>query len=279
MKNKAVISLLGCGWLGFPLGLNLISRGFHVKGTTTGNDKLALLKAEGIDSYLVQFDALKPDPDLNNFLNADILIISVPPGRRNVNGPENYRRMAEILIRQLVFSRISKLIFISSTSVYADSNSMITESSEVSAETQPGNLIAEVETLFRSLPMKVIILRLAGLIGPGRAPGRFFAGKTSIPNGQSPVNLIHLDDVIRLIQSLIENDQSQGVYNGCTPSHPTKEEFYTLAAKQAGLIPPEFLPEKITWKIIGSERLGSELNFNFKFPSLMDWLRSEECIL
>jgi len=43
------------------------------------------------------------------------------------------------------------------------------------------------------------VIRLAGLIGPGRNPARFFAGKTNIPNGNAPVNLIHLDDCIGFI--------------------------------------------------------------------------------
>jgi len=272
MKSKEVISLLGCGWLGFPLSVNLISKAYKIKASSTSPDKLAMLKAEGIDPYLVQFNALKPDPDLHDLLHADILIISVPPGGRSINGPENYRKMADVLKSQLAESRISRLILISSTSVYADSNSTITESSEISPDTLSGSLMAEIETILSSLPIKVIILRLAGLIGPGRSPGRFFAGKSNIPNGLAPVNLIHLDDAVNLITCLIETQNAAGIYNGCAPSHPTKAEFYTLAAKIEQLEPPSFLPEKVKWKVISSERTGKELNFSYKFPSLMDWL-------
>lgn len=272
MKDKRVISLLGCGWLGFPLATNLISKGFRLKGSTTSPDKIPLLKSEGVDPYLVQFSALKPDPDLLDLFNADTLIISVPPGRRNAEGPENYRRMAEVLMRQLAQSPVSRLILISSTSVYSDTNSLITESSEISPDTESGKVIAEVETLLMGLPVKVIILRLAGLIGPGRLPGRFFAGKTDIPNGYAPVNLIHLEDVIDLINSLIDDEQAEGIYIGCAPSHPTKEEFYTHAAMLEKLEPPVFVPEKVSWKLVSSERTGTELNFSYKFPSLMAWL-------
>ena len=47
------------------------------------------------------------------------------------------------------------------------------------------------------------ILRLAGLVGPGRHPGRFFAGK-SAPDGQHGVNLVHLEDVIGAIELLLQ---------------------------------------------------------------------------
>lgn len=272
MKSKEVISLLGCGWLGFPLSVNLISKAYKIKASSTSPEKLPLLKAEGIDPYLVHFNALEPDPDLHDLLDADILIISVPPGGRRINGPENYRKMAEVLKSQLAESRISRLILISSTSVYADSNCIITESSEISPDTLSGSLMAEIETILSSLPIKVIILRLAGLIGPGRSPGRFFAGKSNVPNGLAPVNLIHLDDAVNLITCLIDTGNAAGIYNGCAPSHPAKEEFYTLAAKLEQMKPPTFLPEKVKWKVISSERTGNELNFSYKFASLMNWL-------
>jgi len=272
MKNKKVISLLGCGWLGFPLALDLISNGFIVKGSTTSPEKMQVLKAAGIDPILVQFDQYHPEPDLDSLLAGDIMIVSVPPGRRTAEGPDNYKRMGEILTAQIPGSSISKLIFISSTSVYSDSNSLLTESSEISPETASGKVIAEVEKSLLALPMNVIVLRLAGLFGPGRSPGRFFSGKSNIPNGLAPVNMIHQDEVIAITNVLIDSDTARGVYIGSTPSHPSKQEFYTLAARLDKLPEPNFIPEKLNWKIVESERVEKELGFSYKFPSLIDRL-------
>ncbi len=272
MKKKKVINLLGCGWLGYPLALDLISRGFIVKGSTTSPEKIPVLKASGIDPILVQFDQYHPEPDLTELLDGDILIVSVPPGRRNVEGPDNYKRMGEILSSQIPGSSISKLIFISSTSVYSDSNSVLTESSEISPQTTSGKIIAEIEKSLLALPIQVIILRLAGLFGPGRSPGRFFSGKTNIPNGFAPVNMIHQEEAISLINSLIDSNTSKGIYIGSTPSHPTKEEFYTLATRLDKLTEPEFIAEKLNWKIVESERVEKELGFSYRFPNLLDRL-------
>ncbi|HEY1061811.1 MAG TPA: SDR family NAD(P)-dependent oxidoreductase [Daejeonella sp.] len=272
MKKKKVINLLGCGWLGYPLALDLISRGFIVKGSTTSPEKIPVLKASGIDPILVQFDQSHPEPDLTELLDGDILIVSVPPGRRNVEGPDNYKRMGEILSSQIPGSSISKLIFISSTSVYSDSNSVLTESSEISPQTTSGKIIAEIEKSLLALPIQVIILRLAGLFGPGRSPGRFFSGKTNIPNGFAPVNMIHQEEAISLINSLIDSNTSKGIYIGSTPSHPTKEEFYTLATRLDKLTEPEFIAEKLNWKIVESERVEKELGFSYRFPNLLDRL-------
>lgn len=273
MENKVKISLLGCGWLGFPLAINLISRGFQVKGSTTSQDKLAIFREVGIDPFLIQFSTSGIDPDLHNFLNADILIISIPPGRRSIDGIGNYRKMAITIADQLRISKVSKLIFISSTSVYPDSNSTLTEFSTVDPETESGMVIKETEDILSSLDMKVILLRLSGLIGPKRMPGRFFAGKTQVPNGLAPVNMIHQDDVIGLINCLIDSESAEGVYVGCSPSHPSKEEFYDLAARAEQLEPPTFISEKLRWKLISSERTEKELNFTYKYPSLIDWLK------
>lgn len=272
MKNKKVISLLGCGWLGFPLALDLISRGFIVKGSTTSPEKIPVLKASGIDPILVQFDQSQPEPDLTELLDGDILIVSVPPGRRNVDGPDNYKRMGETLFAQIPGSSISKLIFISSTSVYSDSNSVLSESSEISPQTPSGKVIAEIEKSLLALPIQVIVLRLSGLFGPGRSPGRFFSGRTNIPNGLAPVNMIHQDEVISLINKLIDSEAAKGIYIGATPSHPTKAEFYTLAARIDKLPEPNFISEKLNWKIVESERVEKELGFSYKFPNLIERL-------
>jgi nucleoside-diphosphate-sugar epimerase len=272
MNTKKEINILGCGWLGFSLALNLISRGFAIKGSTTSPEKMQELKLAGIDPFLIQFDQTLPEPKLDPLLDGEILIVSVPPGRRTAAGPNNYKRMGEILSSQIPKSKISKLIFISSTSVYSDSNQEYTESSEISPETLSGKVIAEVEKSLLALPMNVIILRLAGLFGPGRSPGRFFSGKSNIPNGLAPVNMIHQDEVIAIINALIDSNTANGVFIGSTPSHPSKQEFYTLAARLDKLTEPNFIQEKLNWKIVESERVEMELGFSYKFPNLLDRL-------
>lgn len=273
MKNNYKISLLGCGWLGYPLAKYLISKEFNVKASTTSHAKLELFKSDGIDPFLVQFNVNDQDPELLDFLDSGILVISVPPGRRSESGPDNYRKMAGALRPFLNTGRISKIIFISSTSVYPESNTEITESSAIAPQTKSAKAIAEFEEMLNEANSKVIILRLAGLIGPGRTPGRFFSGKTGIANGKAPVNLIHLDDAIALIGKLIDDENAEGIYNGCAPIHPIKEEFYKLAAKSEGLPLPEFIAEKKAWKVISTERTDKELNFNYKYASPMACLK------
>lgn len=272
MDNKGVISLLGCGWLGFPLAKSLISKGFTVMASTTTYSKLEVFKKAGIDPYLVQFSDSVQIPDLKKFFNAEILIITIPPGRRDPKGFDTYRRMVKFVFNQLPHSKISKLILISSTSVYSDSNDIVDELTKTNPETESGQLMADTESYLGKQNVNLISLRLAGLIGPGRMPGKFFAGKTQIPNGLAPVNLIHQNDAIGILHCLIKDGNASGIFNGCAPTHPTREEFYTLAAELEGLAKPDFVSEKTAWKTVSSVRMANHLNYQFEIPSLMDWL-------
>jgi nucleoside-diphosphate-sugar epimerase len=276
MGEKRIISLLGCGWLGFPLAKRLISNGFPVMATTATPAKLKLFEAEGIDPFLVQFSRAVQICDLKKFLNADTLIITIPPGRLDPQGFDNYSQMVDFVCNDVPNSNISHLILVSSTSVYADNNATVNEFSAVLPNSESGKLLAETETRLQGLALNFISLRLAGLIGPGRMPGKFFAGKSLVPNGLAPVNLIHLNDAIGIILCLIDRPYMSGIFNGCAPTHPTREEFYTLAAEVECLQKPTFKPERTSWKTVSGTRTANDLNYSFEIPDLLDWLQTRK---
>lgn len=273
MNDKGIISLLGCGWLGFPLAINLLSEGYRIKASTTTEGKLDVMSKAGIDPYLVHFSSSSPTAQFKPLLEAHTLIISIPPGRNNPEGFESYRQMVRALCKEVPGTGIAHIILVSSTSVYPEVNDMVDEFTAIDPDTESGKLMEQTEALISNLPVNVIIVRLAGLIGPQRMPGRFFAGKNNIPNGLAAVNLIHRNDAIRLILLLIKNDHASGIYNGCAPSHPSRTEFYTLAAQKENLAAPHFINEKIRWKTVVSKRT-MELGFKFEFSSLMQFLKS-----
>ena len=95
------ISILGCGWLGKPLATSFLEAGFSVKGSTTSEEKVPVLEALGIDTYLVNISEFE---EFDAFLEADILIIAITS--KDIDGFEN-------LIAQIQESTIQKVIFIS----------------------------------------------------------------------------------------------------------------------------------------------------------------------
>lgn len=278
MNKTDTISLLGCGWLGFPLATRLVSKGFPVKASTTSPEKIELFASKGIDPYLVQFSVQQSDDDVKKLLDAHTLIISIPPGRRNPGGFDSYRKMVETVCRLVPDSLLKRIILISSTSVYPDTDDVVTENTSVAPDTDSGRLMVETEIALKKLPVVLIVLRLSGLVGPDRRPGKFFAGKTSVANGQAPVNLVHRDDVVKLIEVVLEDPASSGIYNVCAPSHPSRMDFYQLAAACEALPEPEFINEKKAWKIVNSSRIGREIDFDFSVPDLIMWLKSDKRI-
>lgn len=256
------ISILGCGWYGTALAKALINQGEHVKGSTTSPHKKDVLAADGIEPYLANFLPGSESYDAD-FFNCDVLFVCIPPKSRAGEAAGYIYKMQRIIaaIRQ---SGIKNIIFISSTAVYADLNAEVDELSDPQPVSDAGRILLQVENLFKNeTAFKTTIIRFAGLIGPGRDPGRFFAGKKDIPNGNATVNLIHLDDCIGLSLAVINKQAFGYLFNGCSPGHPTRSAFYTQASVNSGLEPPQFIPELKEWKIVKSVNTEAILGYHF----------------
>ncbi len=273
MNRKKIhkISVLGCGWLGLPLANKLIEAGYQVKGSTTSKDKLGLLATTGIDPFLVQLNPEIEGDEIRCFLETDLLIINVPPGRPKEKA-DLYEAKMKHLAEAIRRSTIHKLLFVSSTSVYPEDNLTVDEFTETYAHSDSALRMLQAENIFNSLPnLQTTIIRMAGLIGPERHPGRFFAGKENMPNGLAPVNLIHLDDCIGMIKHIIQNGIWGETFNGAAPTHPAKMDFYDLASLKLNHKNANFVVEKNSYKVVNSEKIMN-YGYEFKHPDLMGWL-------
>ena len=254
MKQK--ISILGCGWLGEPLAERLIELGYSIKGSTTSESKVRGLEAIGILPFIIRIEDLR----LNSleFLDSEILIVDLPS-----KNTEGFKK----LIQHIEKSLVKKVLFISSTSVYADSNEILTEQNNL----KPSPLV-EIEYLFKSNPaFQTTIIRFAGLIGYNRKPGMFFPKGKKIGNPNGFVNMIHRDDCIRIIELIIEKKIWNETFNACADTHPSRREFYTKAALDIGNDIPDFeetgSPES---KIISNQKLKTILGYEFQYPNLLE---------
>ncbi len=264
--SKKQISILGCGWLGLPLAKHLLSKQYSIKGSSTSNNKKSILDAAGIEPYIFKLGESNNEELYKDFLfGCDIIVINFPP-RRIPNIANIYKEQMESILPYI--SQDQKVIFVSSTSVYQNTNDWVTETLENKPEKESGKAVLEVENLLKShSKSNLTILRLAGLIGYDRVPGRFLANKKEVANGKAPINVIHQDDCIGLIEAIIERDAWGEIINGSADEHPLREEFYTLAAKKEKLTPPEFKETKsIQFKKISNTKSKTLLNYNYKYP-------------
>lgn len=271
------ISLLGCGWLGLPLAKSLIKDGFLVKGSTTSLEKMDVLKDVGIFPFQINVKEDVIEGEMASFLeNSSILIIDIPPKLRgNSNGTstalsKTFVAKIQTLISYIEQSTVKKVLFVSSTSVYADDNSVVTEITKPQPETESGKQLMETEfALMNNNHFQTTVIRFGGLIGDDRHPIRFLSGKKNIENPDAPINLIHQTDCIGIIKSVIENDVWNEVFNAVLPYHPSRKEYYTQKAIKLNLPLPEFDESKPSiGKIISSEKLIHQLHYTFKVNEL-----------
>ena len=71
MKN---VSVLGCGWLGKPLAVELLNNGFFVKGSTTSESKI-----EDLEQFSIELSLICRRVSGDNYLNVTKAIKDIDP--------------------------------------------------------------------------------------------------------------------------------------------------------------------------------------------------------
>lgn len=267
------ISILGCGWLGLPLGRHLVERGYRVKGSTTTADKLETIRQAGIEPYHIELGPDLRGNDVEAFFDADLLFLNVPPPRRRDDLRTYHLRQVEAVCDAMTDAAIDWVIFASSTGVYPRVDRVVTEDdapSDPDAVDGPlrasGAVLIEAEQQLQdAADFDATVIRFAGLYGGDRHPGRFLAGRTRVSGGDAPVNLIHREDCIGIVTAVIEQEARNDVFNACSDRHPTRRRLYTAAAKEMGLKPPTFEPGGEN-KIVSNEKVKRVLGYTFQHP-------------
>ncbi|MGV3345119.1 SDR family oxidoreductase [Enterobacteriaceae bacterium LUAb1] len=267
MKKVAIV---GLGWIGMPLAMSLSMRGWQVKGTKTTSDGVDAARMCGIESYLLTLPmaAESRADDLAELLDVNVLIVTLPVTCTG-SSADAYLQSVQEIVDSALFYQVPRIVFTSSVSVYGQDEGIIQENAGLHPSTEAGKILVELENWLHALPgTSVDILRLAGLVGPKRHPGRFLAGKTDIVDGTHRVNLVHLDDVVGAIALLLNTSQGGHVYNLCAPQHPSRAEFYPCVARQLGMIPPLFRENTggKKGKIIDGSKICDDLGFNYRYP-------------
>lgn len=255
MKQR--ISILGCGWLGTALAFELIQKGYAVNGSTTSNIKFNLLKSNGVTPFKI--DISNRHFYSSNFLFSEVLIIAIPS--KNINDFKH-------LISQIEKSELKKVIFISSTSVYPNTNGIVTENTVTKSFS-----LSEIEQLFKiNTVFKSTIIRFGGLFGYDRKPGNFIKVDKKIENPEGYINFIHRDDCIRIIEQVMISNTWNETLNACADTHPKRREFYKKEMLKIGRLEPIFNESSTNdYKIVSNEKLKTLLNYTFKYSNLMNY--------
>ena len=262
------IAILGCGWLGFPLGKNLVAKGHQVVGSVTSEAKTIPLSEAGIQPVVLQLNPEANEAILSDFLAADLLVIAIPP-RAGKYGDSFHVEQIEGILPSLQKSTIQKVVYISSTSVYPDLGQVATEDSEVI----PTHSLIQVENLLKNaLGENVTILRCGGLMGQERIPAKYFAGKT-INTGAIPVNYVHREDAVGVVTTILEKGIFGETFNVVSPEHPVRKEVYLKNCAELGFAEPIFVEPETTipYKVIDATKLLNKTGYEFRYANPLDY--------
>ena len=259
------ISIIGLGWFGNQLAEKLKEK-HTVCGTKSSREGIEDRNSDAVPAYYLDLNQRLDYAKLAPIFDVDCVVVNIPPSAAKTVG---YTDMMKKLLDGIARYRTNHLIFISSTGVFGDHQHIVDE------DTIPEPTRGNGEVLFRTekylaahFAERLTIIRPGGLVGGDRHPVKYLAGRKNVSEKDTPVNLVHRDDLIALTQFIIENETERSCFHAVASKHPSKKEYYTAIAGQMGLVAPQF-DESDTPKgklILGEKSQSETIEFSLNNP-------------
>lgn len=288
------VLIVGCGYVGLPLGAELVKQGHEVFGLRRSAEGEAELIAAGLKPLVADITRPEDLAKLPGPFDWAVNTVSSSKG-----GEDEYRQVylegTRHLIGWLAPTAIKKFIYTSSTSVYGQTDgSLVKESSPTEPASATSRVLVETEKLLldaaqaRNFP--AVILRVAGIYGPER--GHLFqqylrdeariAGK-----GDRIINMIHRDDLVTAIITALKSGRPGEVYNAADDEPVTQVHFFKWLSEVLGKWMPPFATEEenaarkrgLTNKKISNRKLKMELGVALKYPTFRQGYTAEMLVL
>ena len=275
------VLIVGCGYVGLPLGAELVRRGHEVFGMRRSDSGSADLQTAGIKPVVADITqpaslAKLPGP-------FDWVVNCVSSGRGAQDYREVYLQGTGNLLEWLAPAPPKKFVYTSSTSVYGQTDgSSVKESSPTEPASETAQILVATENLLldaaRAKNFPAVILRVAGIYGPGRGHLflQYLRNEAKISGkGERFINMIHLDDVVGSIIAALQSGRAGDIYNAVDDEAIAQIHFFRWLSETLGKEMPPFATEAenagrkrgLTNKKVQNRRLKMELGYQFKFPN------------
>jgi nucleoside-diphosphate-sugar epimerase len=225
------VLIAGCGYIGQAASDLFHAAGWMVEGWTRSAESAASLSAKPYPVRGVDISKPAQLAGCAGMFDAVVHCASSSGG-----DAEMYRKVYLDGARNLLETfRRSKLLFTSSTSVYAQRDgSWVTEESETKPMRETSRILLETERLV--LADSGIVARLAGIYGPGRSAllNKFLKGTAIIdPENDRFVNQVHRDDIASALLLLLSREaEGAQIYNVVDDQPILQSECYRWLAQR-----------------------------------------------
>lgn len=248
------VLLAGCGDLGLRVAQRLRQRGDRVwalRREPPARDE------DGIE--WLRGDLTRPQSLRDLPAGITQLVYLPTPDRRDI---EAYRATfvdgLQHLLAAVGEATLRRVLFVSSSAVYGDhAGGWVDEGTPVAPPSFNGAVLMDAEQWLASQPVQSIVLRLAGLYGPGRVHllDRLRAGTAQAPRAAPHwANRIHIDDAAAAIAHLLQLSGPQPCYLGVDSTPLPLHVLYDELARLIGApSPPSGQPPAA----VGSKRLSN----------------------
>lgn len=273
--------IVGCGYVGLPLGAELVRLGHEVFGLRRSPAAEADLKAAGLNPVLA--DITRPDTLAKLPRDFDWIVHCVAAGGDAENYRQTYLEGTRHLIQWLSGAPPKKFLYTGSTSVYGQTDgSPVKESSPTDPQAETARVLVETERVlldaFQREKFPAVILRVAGIYGPERGHlfKQFIRNEARIDgDGSRFLNMIHRDDLVTCILSALKNGRPGDIYNAVDDEPVSQRTFFEWLGATLGKYPPASIPENsddrrkrgLTNKRVSNRKLKMELGCQFKYPN------------
>lgn len=271
--SKKTVGIIGCGWLGKALALTLIKKGVSILATSSQVNNVEQLQQQGIKAQQLSLPGDVQTLSEHEIFSQSIIVIAIPPKFKQ--GRTDYAaKITQIVNAAQQRGMVKHIVLLSSTGIYTDLVGLVNEKTSLDLSSKKVVTLHQAEQEVLTYNAQASVIRLAGLVGPNRHPGKFLLAKKVLTGGASKINLIHQADAVGLIMSVLSNESSQGVFNAVSESHASKKEYYQKAAKSLSLPIPEFSQEPASdnARIVDGSKAKQVLGYSFIYPDLLAWL-------
>ena len=236
MNNDLTVSIIGCGYIGKRLARQLLQQDIPARGYVSSEVSLAQCGQYNIPCEIVDLDKALTHIDV---AGRRVIYLAPPPG----SGRDDTRitRFLQAIENQVPV----KFVLISTTGVYGDcQGEWIDETRPLNPTADRAHRRADAERQVQSFcerhNVPLVILRVAGIYGPGKIPvARIKSGSPIVNQEDSPfTNRIHAVDLVNICEKALLNEDITGIFN-VTDGHPgTMFEYFTGVAATLNLPAP-----------------------------------------